>query len=214
MKSRKITVIETKNQKKSVIMSSATTLEELKADFRANGINYTDMSFFEGISKIELKTDSSILPHDVPYKGTITNELVFMLTNTNKKIKSGAELSRNKLYSIIKLKNLQKECKEKFGKNFTRCSNAELTLLVEPSVVSKSMNQTNNNSSPNSSGDAAKLTDDDKMSKLVKLLIDKNIISQNEWNNTLEGKDLNKENSSSYSDIELDNMFSEMNLTD
>lgn len=89
MESRKITIVETKNQRKSTIMSAATTLAELKNDLRANGIDYSGMTFFEGISKVELKNDASVLPHDVPYKGTITNELVFMLTSTNKKIRSG-----------------------------------------------------------------------------------------------------------------------------
>lgn len=89
MEARKIVVVSTKNQKKSVIMSAATTLAELKADLRHNGIEYGGMTFYEGTSKTELKTDASVLPHDVPYKGTTTNELVFMLTNTNKKIRSG-----------------------------------------------------------------------------------------------------------------------------
>ena len=102
MQSRKITVVQTKNQKKSVIMSAATTLAELKNDLRANGIDYDGMTFFEGTSKIELKNDASVLPHDVPYKGTVTNELVFMLTNTNKKIRSGAAtMSRAEAYSTI-----------------------------------------------------------------------------------------------------------------
>ena len=89
METRKITIVSTKSQSKKVIMSSATTLAELKSDLRQNGIDYEGMSFFEGTSKVELKNDASVLPHDVPWKGTVTNELVFMLTNTNKKIKSG-----------------------------------------------------------------------------------------------------------------------------
>lgn len=89
MEARKITIVSTKTQKKSVIMSAATTLAELKTDLRQNGIDYTGMTFYEGTSKTELKNDASVLPHDVPYKGILTNELVFMLTNTNKKIRSG-----------------------------------------------------------------------------------------------------------------------------
>ena len=89
MQERKITVVSTRNQKKSVIMSAATTLAELKADLRQNGIDYEGMTFYVGTSKVELKDDNSVLPHDVPYKGQTTNELVFMLTNTNKKIRSG-----------------------------------------------------------------------------------------------------------------------------
>ena len=135
---RKITVVQTKNQKKSVIMSAAMTLAELKSDLRANGIDYDGMTFFEGTSKVELKNDASVLPHDVPYKGTITNELVFMLTNTNKKIRSGAvAMSRAEAYNAIKSMGLQDACVKKFGKNFTMCKTADLIALVQSNGASK-----------------------------------------------------------------------------
>lgn len=143
MESRKITIVQTKNQRKSVIMSAATTLAELKSDLRANGIDYHDMTFFEGTSKVELKNDASVLPHDVPYKGTITNELVFMLTNTNKKIKSGATtMSRTEAYSAIKSMGLQDACVKKFGKNFTMCKTADLIALVQSNSTSKPVSKT------------------------------------------------------------------------
>lgn len=138
MEARKITVVQTKNQKKSVIMSVATTLAELKNDLRANGIDYDGMTFFEGTSKVELKNDASVLPHDVPYKGTITNELVFMLTNTNKKIRSGAvAMSRAEAYNAIKSMGLQDACVKKFGKNFTMCKTADLIALIQSNGASK-----------------------------------------------------------------------------
>ena len=138
MQERKITVVSTRNQKKSVIMSAATTLAELKADLRQNGIDYTGMTFYEGTSKVELKDDASVLPHDVPYKGQTTNELVFMLTNTNKKIKSGADMSRADAYAAIKANGLQEECVKRFGKNFTMCKTADLiTLVNEKSAPAK-----------------------------------------------------------------------------
>lgn len=136
MEARKITVVQTKNQKKSVIMSAATTLAELKSDLRANGIDYDGMTFFEGTSKVELKNDASVLPHDVPYKGTITNELVFMLTNTNKKIRSGA-MSRMEAYNAIKSMGLQNACVNKFGKNFTMCKTADLIALIQSNGAAK-----------------------------------------------------------------------------
>ena len=138
MEARKITVVQTKNQKKSVIMSAATTLAELKSDLRANGIDYDGMTFFEGTSKVELKNDASVLPHDVPYKGTVTNELVFMLTNTNKKIRSGAAtMSRAEAYSAIKSMGLQDACVKKFGKNFTMCKTVDLITLVQSNGAAK-----------------------------------------------------------------------------
>ena len=138
MDARKITVVQTKNQKKSVIMSAATTLAELKSDLRANGIDYDGMTFFEGTSKIELKNDASVLPHDVPYKGIVTNELVFMLTNTNKKIRSGAtNMSRMEAYNAIKSMGLQNACVKKFGKNFTMCKTIDLIALIQSNGAAK-----------------------------------------------------------------------------
>ena len=138
MDARKITVVQTKNQKKNVIMSAATTLAELKSDLRANGIDYDGMTFFEGTSKVELKNDASVLPHDVPYKGTVTNELVFMLTNTNKKIRSGAtNMSRMEVYNAIKSMGLQNACVKKFGKNFTMCKTIDLIALIQSNSASE-----------------------------------------------------------------------------
>lgn len=137
MEARKITIVSTRNQKKSVIMSAATTLAELKADLRQNGIDYDGMTFYEGTSKVELKDDASVLPHDVPYKGQTTNELVFMLTNTNKKIRSGADMSRADAYAAIKANGLQEECVKRFGKNYTMCKTADLIALVNEKSASK-----------------------------------------------------------------------------
>ena len=143
MEARKITIVQTKNQRKSVIMSAATTLAELKSDLRANNIDYNGMTFFEGTSKVELKNDASVLPHDVPYKGTITNELVFMLTNTNKKIRSGAtNMSRIEAYNAIKSMGLQDACVKKFGKNFTMCKTADLIALVQSNSTSEPASKT------------------------------------------------------------------------
>ena len=48
MEARKITIVSTKTQKKSVIMSGAETLGELKNDLRNAGIDFEDMTFYEG----------------------------------------------------------------------------------------------------------------------------------------------------------------------
>lgn len=130
MEARKITIVTTNSNNKEVIMSSATTLGELKADMREKRINYEGMTFYEGLSKTELTEDASLLPHDIPYKGTTTNELVFMLTTPNKKIKSGA-MTRAEAYDIIRKKNLGNECIKRFGQHFTRCKTVDLIKLVE-----------------------------------------------------------------------------------
>ena len=136
MEARKIVIVQTKNQKKSVVMTSATTLGELKEACREQGIDYEGMTFYEGLSKTELKQDSSILPHDIERNGTVTNELVFMLTNTDKKIRSGAML-RPELYTYIKTNNLQAVVQMTFGKNFTMCKTADLQSIVDKHMKDK-----------------------------------------------------------------------------
>lgn len=131
MEARRITVISTKTQRKQIIMSAATTLEELKRDLEAAGIDYGEMTFYEGLSKTELKDNKSLLPHDISYKGQVTNELVFMLTNPNKKIASGVlSPRRQKLYEEIKRSNLEYKCKEKYNKVYTQCSDNDLIHLI------------------------------------------------------------------------------------
>nr|UVN09392.1 MAG: hypothetical protein [Bacteriophage sp.] len=189
MEARKITVVQTKNQKKSVIMSAATTLGELKADLRSNGIDYDGMTFFEGTSKTELKTDASVLPHDVPYKGTITNELVFMLTNTNKKIKSGATaMSRTEAYNAIKSMGLQDACVKKFGKNFTMCKTADLIALVQSNGNSKPAPAT-----PKAEAPKAETKKEEKVE-------------------TPASEEYKPKSASPYSDDEIDDMFSGMGI--
>lgn len=223
MEARKITVVQTKDQKKSVIMSAATTLAELKSDLRANGIDYDGMTFFEGTSKVELKNDASVLPHDVPYKGTITNELVFMLTNTNKKIRSGATtMSRAEAYSAIKSMGLQDACVKKFGKNFTMCKTADLIALVQSNGASKPAPATPKaeekaEAPASSDGECVDTVARAAISKLVGILEDNGTIEdyeKKELIGILGGKVAvsaePSESASPYSDDEIDDMFTGM----
>lgn len=225
MEARKITVVQTKNQKKSVIMSAATTLAELKSDLRDNGIDYDGMTFFEGTSKVELKNDTTVLPHDVPYKGTVTNELVFMLTNTNKKIRSGATtMSRAEVYSAIKSMGLQDACVEKFGKNFTMCKTADLIALVQSNGASKPAPATPKaeakvEAPASSDGECVDTVARAAISKLVEILEDNGTIEdyeKKELIGILGGKvAVSAEPSrepSPYSDDEIGDMFAEMGV--
>ena len=210
MEARKITVVSTRNQKKSVIMSAATTLAELKADLRQNGIDYEGMTFYEGTSKVELKDDNSVLPHDVPYKGQTTNELVFMLTNTNKKIRSGAAMSRADVYAAIKAKGLQGECVKRFGKNFTMCKTVDLITLIYEKSASKPVH-----AAPTKGKKVAEANEcvDTKaraaLSRLITIFVDSNILDYDEVEEIKNSFDIKAEPSSksSYSDDEIDRMF-------
>jgi hypothetical protein len=217
MEARKITVVQTKNQKKSVIMSAATTLAELKSDLRANGIDYGGMTFFEGTSKVELKNDASVLPHDVPYKGIVTNELVFMLTNTNKKIRSGA-MSRMEAYAEIKRRGLQDACLKKFGKNFTMCKTADLIALVQSNGASKPAPV----APASNGGECVDTVARAAISKLVEILEDNGTIEYYEKDEVLDilggavevapSEEYKPKSASPYSDDEINDMFEGMSI--
>lgn len=143
MESRKITIISSATQSRKEIMTSAETLAELKQDLTNAGISYDDMVFMEGYTKTELKSDSSVLPTNVPTKkrdadGNVitTNELVFMLTAPQKKIKSGA-MSYVEMKSYIKEHNLAEEFKKEFGKNYTQGSAEQFTSFLKKYLVKK-----------------------------------------------------------------------------
>ena len=126
---RTITAILTNSNDKKVFTSNANTLGELKTEMTAQGIDYAGMDFMEGLTHTTMMDDASILPTNVRYKGQVTNNLVFMLSTTNKNIRSGA-YNRTELYAQIKKMNLQEVIKEKTGKNFTQVSSDILSDIV------------------------------------------------------------------------------------
>lgn len=130
MNPRSFTIMDTDSQVTKVIESTATTVAELKRDLRAAGFNVENKTIQEGVSGIEFKTDDAILPHDVPYNGTTTNDLVFRLTKAQKHINSGA-MSRPEAYAAVKKLGLQEVIAKKYGKNFTMCKTADLIAEVE-----------------------------------------------------------------------------------
>ena len=137
MEARKILFVLSNSSNQKSIMSEAETLGALKADMRRAGINYDGMTFYEGRTRTELKDDASILPVNVPVpaKGTnpatTTNDLVFMLTTANKKIKSGAlSPERKNTLEEIKAKGLGAAVTAKFGKNVTQCKTSDLLAFL------------------------------------------------------------------------------------
>ena len=200
MEKRKITVIPTKTHKTQVIESAATTLAELKADLTKAGIDYTDCTFFEGLTKIELKNDAAILPHDVPYKGTTTNNLVFMITNASKKIRSGAKLDRKTIIEEIKVKNLTEVVKKTYGKNYTNCKTEDLEKILNKEAASTTADA----SAPTAKATPAKKADDPS-----------NYITKVELKRVIESLLEEMENASMYysDDINIDNIAIIGNIT-
>lgn len=129
MEQEKLFTVVTANGVKK-FKSTANTVAELKADLRKNGISTENMAIQEGLTKMKFNSDSDYLPHDVPYKGTSTNNLVFRITQKEKHISSGAGTPRAELYAKVKELGLQDKIKAKFGKNFTQCKGSDLEAMI------------------------------------------------------------------------------------
>ena len=226
METRKITIISTKNHRTNVINSAATTLAELKADLDNAGISYTDCTFFEGLTKTELKNDAAILPHDVPYKGTTTNNLVFMITNASKKIRSGAKLDRKAIIEEIKAKNLTEVVKKVYDKNYTNCKTEDLEKILsmnnnsipKATPAKKETVETKSNTSvPNDTEYVTKNQLKEVITSLVEEMKYVGMDYSDEINidnisiiGDVSSSNSKKEDDSPYSSNELDDMFKDM----
>ena len=226
METRKITIISTKNHSTKVINSAATTLAELKSDLNNAGISYTDCTFFEGLTKTELKNDAAILPHDVPYKGTTTNNLVFMITNASKKIRSGAKLDRKAIIEEIKAKNLTEVVKKTYGKNYTNCKTEDLEKILsmnnnsapkEAPAKKETVETKSNTSVPNDTEYITKAQLKEVITSLVEEMKYVGMDYSDEINidnisiiGDVSSSNSKKEDDSPYSSNELDDMFKDM----
>lgn len=129
--SRKVTVLVESTQSKVVFESNATTLGELKNELRERQVRYdSDCVFKEAASKTILTSNESVLPSNIPWKGQVTNDLVFMVTAPQKKIRSGT-MDRREAYARVKELGLQGKIQEHEGKNFTQCSTTVLISYIE-----------------------------------------------------------------------------------
>lgn len=109
MEPRKITIVSNKTGCSKTLTTSATTLGELKNDMKTQGINYSDCTFTEGISKTKLIDDSSVLPTNVQFKGKTTNDLLMLLTVSVDKITSGINIERVEVIQIIESLGIKKK---------------------------------------------------------------------------------------------------------
>lgn len=130
MQERTIMIANQKTQKRYSIQSDVTTLGELKSQLSLQGIDYSGMTFTEGITKTQLISDDSLLPTNVMYHGQPTNNLVILLTNPQKQIASGAiPTNRKDFGDYIKKNNLGEAIKKAFGDNWTRISTDKLSAF-------------------------------------------------------------------------------------
>lgn len=224
METRKITIISTKNHSTKVINSAATTLGELKTDLNNAGIGYADCTFFEGLTKTELKNDAAILPHDVPYKGTTTNNLVFMITNASKKIKSGVD--RKAIIAEIKSKNLTELVKKTYGKNYTNCKTEDLEKILNNNSTSTPKEAPAKKEEVNTTPDSATPENTEYITKAQLKEVIKSLVEEMSYVGMDYSDEINidnisiigdvssnsseKKNDSPYSSDELDDLFKDM----
>lgn len=129
MEARTIWILDRATNTHVKIITDATTFGELKQAAKAAGVRYEGKDWLERISQQSPLSDESILPTNLPWQGKVTNDLVFVLTDTNKKIKSG--LGRNEILEKVRDLGLQQELKLKYGKPYTNISNDILLKEVE-----------------------------------------------------------------------------------
>lgn len=197
METRKIYVVDTRREK-SIIMTGAETLGELKTALTENGIEYDGMTFFEGYSAVELKDDSSQLPTNVKKRnGETTNELLIMITNSSKKIKSGAISNRASVYNLIKEQNLAATIREHFKRPYTQISTDELVGFIDglkSSTTSSTCNFAENLRTA--------------LVQLTNLLVEKDIISRTEATEAMRSVKCEWEEHNDFpSDEEINEMF-------
>lgn len=134
---RKIIIVDSASNSQTPITTDATTFGQLKAAVRAAGVNIDGKDWLEGLTKTQPMSDDALLPTNVNYKGQVTNNLVYMLTNTNKKTRSGA-MSYTEMKSYIKNNGLAAEFQQKYGKNYTQGKTTEFQEFIAAHSTSAS----------------------------------------------------------------------------
>ena len=214
---RKVTIVNngTQTQKSFKINETVVTLGDLKKVLREKNIEFEGFAFNEGHARVELKDNNSVLPSNIPFKGAIVNDLVFLLTKPNKKISSG--LNRAEVYRIIKERNLQEAIKSKYGKNFTVVSTENLLDFIgEGTPVSDAETKVQEEKKYYCGKEvqegkkyycekAVKAPAANVFNSLMDLLIAKNIITEDEAAEVLAGGKV--DNTAKISDEDLDDMF-------
>jgi hypothetical protein len=220
MEARNIKVILTRSQQSVVIKSAATTLKELKADLDKAHIDYSGMTFHEGLSHTDMRDDNAVLPTNLPWKGQITNNLVFMLSEPRKKIRNGAVASRSEAYTFIKKNNLGDAFAAKYNvKNYTNGKTADLiefcnvtskkaapvkkTVPTKKTAEKKVANQKPVNTAKPAENNLCCL----HMQNLVSVLIKKGIVTKDE----IQTGETTPVTNVSFTDAECKEMFKEIN---
>lgn len=120
----KATIINTVDNTTKVVElpNTVTDLSSLK-----HFLNIVEGQFFEGTTHTDLTNDYQSIPAIPAEKAD--KGYVFFVSPAQNKFKNGA-YSRKKCYDYIKSHNLGNTVKERFGKNFTQVSTADLNSII------------------------------------------------------------------------------------
>lgn len=199
MNAKRFTVVDTRTNRTKTFNSTANTVGELKEDLRREGIDPEGMAIQEGLTKTELSDDDgAYLPHDVPYRGGITNDLVFRLTQKEKRIKSGA--SRTEVYAQIKELGLADAIYDKYGKNFTLCKTADLLEEIALATAAPAVKKQVTN-------ECAAVR---ALTKLTSFLVNSGVIAEEEGFEVVNELGTELIRFDGYTSSEIDEMFADM----
>ena len=116
---RTITVFNQNTQEKTVFENvEVSTVNDLKSFLRSKGYTLDNMDLREGVSKTDLTNGSSTLPHDIPYKGSTTNDLLVFM-------------SRKEAVDYMKANGLEDAVMKAYKDNWTRVSTDKLVAFCE-----------------------------------------------------------------------------------
>ena len=188
MTEREILIANNRDQSKYRIVTGAETLGELQDAIARNEgvykmvgnawvnnptpINISGLTFTEGITKTQLLQRDSALPTNVQFKGQTTNNLVMLLTNTTKQIRSGADYPTDrKLFSayIKSVNGMAEFIKKRFGDNWTRVSTDNLIGVFK--MYSLTEEEKNKNSKDAINEVRKELKDQEKVKEVVNTAI-------------------------------------------
>jgi len=125
---RKITALAQGKQRVD-FESNAVTWGELKTELVERGYDFSGVRVCEGFSQVDLQEDGAILPTLIPHKGAFTNDLVIVMTDVGRKIKSGS-MSYSQMKSEIKqLREAFPAAREFFG-NYTQLSKVRMEEML------------------------------------------------------------------------------------
>lgn len=166
-------------------------LKDVKNLLTEKGVGFSGLDFHVGFANIVLLEDNSPIPEKIIKRdGTeITDKVVFLLTNSTNKIKSGAMTRAEAYAKIMTNPNLKDTIKSRYSRNYTQVSTENLAKVIEeftrevPKVLEKADKQANEYEKVNNQCDCTNIKA--AIRELVRTLVDEDVIYTSQAENIL-----------------------------